>query len=121
MTETPLTDTPLHRMTPTGQVIPEGLDEALVSQVADTEVTDWFRNALDTTKELDYQEMLDWYGFKFAGWGSHLQHWTLEEVDKPTPEQHQHQRDILRADTAPLPPGALVPAIPIKPDTSRLR
>lgn len=33
MTETPLTDTPLHRMTPTGQVIPEGLDEALVSQV----------------------------------------------------------------------------------------
>ena len=95
--------------------------QALVSQVADTDVTDWFRNALDTTKELDYQEMLDWYGFRFAQSGNHLEYWTLEEVDKPTPEQLQHQRDILRADTAPLPPGALVPAIPVKPDTSRLR
>jgi predicted metalloprotease with PDZ domain len=94
---------------------------ALASQVADTDLTDWFHRALDTTQELDYQEMLDWYGFKFAGWGSHLQHWTLEEVEKPTPEQLQHQRDILRADTPPLPPGMLGPGTPVPPDTSRVR
>ena len=76
--------------------------QALASQVAGTDLTSWFAQALDTKQGLDYQEMRDWYGFKFAGWGGHLQHWTLEAVEKPTPDQLQHQRDILKADTERL-------------------
>lgn len=38
---------------------------AVASQVAGTDLGDFFHRALETTEELDYGEMLDWYGLKF--------------------------------------------------------
>lgn len=35
------------------------------SEVAGADLSAWFKDALETTKELDYSEMLDWYGLRF--------------------------------------------------------
>ena len=40
--------------------------EAVASAVAGTDLRDVFRRVLDTTEELDYTEMLDWYGLRFV-------------------------------------------------------
>jgi predicted metalloprotease with PDZ domain len=39
---------------------------AIANQVAGTDLADFFHRALDTTEELDYREMLDWYGLRFG-------------------------------------------------------
>lgn len=39
---------------------------AVASQIAGADLTDFFHHAVDTTEELDYIEMLDWYGLRFA-------------------------------------------------------
>jgi predicted metalloprotease with PDZ domain len=39
---------------------------AVASEVAKTDLTSWFRKALETTQELDYGDALAWYGLKFA-------------------------------------------------------
>lgn len=38
---------------------------AVCSEVAGTDLSAFFHNALETTEELDYTEMLDWYGLRF--------------------------------------------------------
>ncbi len=35
------------------------------SEVAGSDLSAWFKDALETTKELDYSEALDWYGLRF--------------------------------------------------------
>jgi predicted metalloprotease with PDZ domain len=35
------------------------------SEVAGSDLSAWFKDALETTKELDYSEMLDYYGLRF--------------------------------------------------------
>ncbi len=44
--------------------------QQVADSVAHTDLADWFHKALDSTDELDYQEMLDWFGLKFAGVGN---------------------------------------------------
>jgi predicted metalloprotease with PDZ domain len=39
---------------------------AAASEVGGADLRDFFRQALETTGELDYQEMLDWYGLRFS-------------------------------------------------------
>jgi predicted metalloprotease with PDZ domain len=38
---------------------------ATASEVAGSSLSEWFLTVLDSTKELDYSEMLDWYGLRF--------------------------------------------------------
>lgn len=38
---------------------------ATVNEVAGANLSEWFTAALESTKELDYAEMLDWYGLSF--------------------------------------------------------
>lgn len=38
---------------------------AVCGEVAGADLSEWFRKALETTEELDYGEMLDWYGLRF--------------------------------------------------------
>lgn len=38
---------------------------AVMSEVAGTDLSAWFRSAVSTTDELDYSEMLDWFGLRF--------------------------------------------------------
>ena len=40
--------------------------QAVASTVAGTDLRPFFHRVLDTTEELDYTEMLDWYGLAFA-------------------------------------------------------
>jgi predicted metalloprotease with PDZ domain len=39
---------------------------AVANQVAGTDLGDFFHHALETTQELDYVAMLDWYGLRFG-------------------------------------------------------
>jgi predicted metalloprotease with PDZ domain len=39
---------------------------ATVNAVAGADLSDFFHQTLETTGELDYQEMLDWYGLRFT-------------------------------------------------------
>jgi predicted metalloprotease with PDZ domain len=39
---------------------------AVANQVAGMDLGDFFHRALETTEELDYAEMLDWYGLRFG-------------------------------------------------------
>ncbi|MDX2181247.1 MAG: PDZ domain-containing protein [Bryobacteraceae bacterium] len=38
---------------------------ALASEVARQDLSNWFRQVLETTEELDYREALDWFGLRF--------------------------------------------------------
>jgi predicted metalloprotease with PDZ domain len=38
----------------------------VVNEVAGADLGDFFHHALETTEELDYEEMLNWYGLRFA-------------------------------------------------------
>jgi predicted metalloprotease with PDZ domain len=38
---------------------------ATASEVAGADLSEWFRVALESTKELDYSDLLDWYGLRF--------------------------------------------------------
>jgi len=38
---------------------------AVCNEVAGTDLSAFFKNALETTEELDYTEMLEWYGLRF--------------------------------------------------------
>ncbi len=40
---------------------------AVCNEVAGADLSSWFKNALETTEELDYKEMLEWYGLRFRG------------------------------------------------------
>jgi predicted metalloprotease with PDZ domain len=66
---------------------------ATAEEVAGVDLREWFHRALATTEELDYSEVLDWYGLGFAPDGS----WTLEIREDAT----EAQRARLRALSAP--------------------
>jgi len=38
---------------------------AVCNEVAGADLSEWFRRVLETTEELDYAEMLDWFGLRF--------------------------------------------------------
>jgi predicted metalloprotease with PDZ domain len=38
---------------------------ATVNEVAGSDLSEWFNAVLDSTKELDYGDLLDWYGLRF--------------------------------------------------------
>ena len=90
--------------------------QQVADSVAHTDLTDWFHTALDSTAELDYQEMLDWFGLKFARTGNRTEQWDLVAVDKPTPDQDDHLKTILLPDAQQNAPT--VPVVPkAKPDS----
>ena len=72
---------------------------ATVSEVAGVDLSDWFARALDSTQELDYAEMLDWFGLRF----SPADQWQLDVVDKPTPDQQHHLQALLKPDSEARP------------------
>lgn len=69
---------------------------ATVSEVAGTDLSDWFRRAVATTEELDYDEALDWYGLRFATVeGPSQRSWSLEVRPDATSSQKEHLRSLL--------------------------
>jgi len=73
--------------------------EAVASEVAGSDLSAWFHRALRTTEELDYTELLDWYGLKFVEPGSSdpARAWQLDVRPDATPAQRQHLERWLAA------------------------
>jgi predicted metalloprotease with PDZ domain len=78
---------------------------ATASEVAGVDLSDWFRKALTTTEELDYDEALDWFGLRFApAEGPAKQSWSLEARPDATEAQKDHLRSLFEPEPAPRRP-----------------
>jgi len=60
-------------------------------EVAGGDLRRWFTSAVSTTDELDYDDLLEWYGLRFVTSAGPAGAWTLE----PRPEQTAAQRQRL--------------------------
>lgn len=58
---------------------------AVCNEVAGADLSDWFRRVLETTEELDYSEMLDWFGLRFRPASGRPQLVTGITVNQNTP------------------------------------
>ena len=63
----------------------------VASEGAGTDLARSFHRALDTTAELDYMEMLELYGLRFAGGEDPTARWKLEVRQDATPAQRGRQ------------------------------
>ena len=61
-----------------------------VSDAAGVDVSDLLHKLIATTQEVDYTEMLDWFGLRFAPADDPAKAWTLEVRPDATPAQAQH-------------------------------
>jgi predicted metalloprotease with PDZ domain len=68
---------------------------ATVEQVAGRSMKAWFKNAIETPGELDYSEMLGWYGLRFAAADGAT--WKLEVRPRATRAQKNRLRALLRS------------------------
>jgi predicted metalloprotease with PDZ domain len=61
-------------------------------EVAGTDLKEWFRKALASTEEMDYSEMLDWFGLRMVVTDSKpsIKVWKLEIRDDATDTQKSH-------------------------------
>jgi predicted metalloprotease with PDZ domain len=68
--------------------------EAVAARIAGVDLSPWFQRALRSTEELDYTELLDWYGLRFAAPGSDdpARAWQLEVRPDSTPAQRERLR-----------------------------
>lgn len=65
------------------------------AEVAGTDLSEWFRRALESTEELDYSEALDWFGLRFAAGQDEATQWTLEVRPDVSDVQRRNLRDWL--------------------------
>lgn len=72
--------------------------EATAAEVAGADLAAFFGRAVRSTEELDYGEMLDWYGVRFAAAdpADPDREWTLEARPDATPEQAGHLQGFAR-------------------------
>jgi hypothetical protein len=66
---------------------------ATVEDVAGRNVKAWFAKAIASPGELDYGEMLAWYGLRFAGGAGTS--WDLEVRPQATGAQKRHLKALL--------------------------
>lgn len=65
-------------------------------QVAGGELTKWFQSAVSSTDELDYRDLLEWYGLQFTpSTGTITGNWTLSVRPDQTDTQRRHLADWL--------------------------
>ncbi|HEX5050799.1 MAG TPA: hypothetical protein VFZ65_03420 [Planctomycetota bacterium] len=72
--------------------------EALANELAGTDLAPFFDRTLRSTDELDYSEVLQWFGLRFrpaADDAPRAQRWVLEPSAQATAEQHAHLRALL--------------------------
>ena len=61
-----------------------------ISDAAGVDVSDLLHKLIATTEEVDYAEMLDWFGLRFGAADDPVKAWTLEIRPDATPAQKQH-------------------------------
>jgi predicted metalloprotease with PDZ domain len=78
--------------------------DAIASEIAGADLSAWFDHALRSTGELDYAELLDWYGLRFAEPGSAgpARAWQLEVRPGASPAQRQRLERWLAPTREPL-------------------
>lgn len=78
-----------------------------MGEVAEADLEAFFKTTLASTDELDYREMLEWFGLRFAepGAADPARAWALEVDPDATDEQRRHFASLL----APTPPSPLPP------------
>jgi predicted metalloprotease with PDZ domain len=72
-----------------------GQFRAVASSVAGVDLGAWFHRALDTTEELDYSDVLDWYGLQFAGGDDPRARWQLSVRSDASPSQRERLASFL--------------------------
>jgi len=65
------------------------------AEVVGTDLSEWFRQALESTEELDYSEALEWFGLRFAAGEDPATQWTLEVRPDVSEVQRRNLRDWL--------------------------
>jgi predicted metalloprotease with PDZ domain len=70
-----------------------------VSDAAGFDVGPLLHKLVATTEEVDYSEMLDWFGLRFAASDDPAKAWTLEVRADATPEQRAHLEAFLAHST----------------------
>jgi predicted metalloprotease with PDZ domain len=68
---------------------------ATVEEVAGRGVKAWFTKSIGSAGELDYGEMLGWYGLRFSAGASGGGSWQLEERPRATPAQRRQLAALL--------------------------
>ena len=70
--------------------------QAVASEVAGTDLSAWFRRAINSTEELDYSEALDWYGLRFADTSAAgKERWALQVRPDATAAQRARLKALL--------------------------
>jgi predicted metalloprotease with PDZ domain len=60
-------------------------------RVADGDLSEWFRRSVSSTEELDYSDLLEWYGLRFVPSGGKIGgNWKLEVRPDQTDEQKRN-------------------------------
>ncbi len=65
-------------------------------EVAGADLRRWFTSAVSSTDELDYSDLLDWYGLRFVPSSGPAGAWTLERRPDQTAAQQQRMANWLR-------------------------
>lgn len=69
-------------------------------RIADTDLRTWFADAVSSTKELDYTDLLEWYGLRFVPSGGQIEgDWTLAVRPDQTADQRRHLAEWLAPST----------------------
>src|SRR5262249_30051379 len=89
--------------------------QATASEVAGIDLTAFFHKKLATTEELDYSEMLDWFGLRFAERDSPdpAKSWALEIRADSTDTQSAHLRHLLAPSNSAMPGATASMTIPV--------
>jgi predicted metalloprotease with PDZ domain len=66
-----------------------------VSDAAGFDVGPLLHTLIATTEEIDYSEMLEWFGLQFARGGDPAREWMLEIRADATPAQKAHLASLL--------------------------
>jgi predicted metalloprotease with PDZ domain len=59
-------------------------------EVAGVPLDAWYRSAVASTEELDYSEVLEWFGLRFVSGAGSAGAWTLERRPDQSPAQRAH-------------------------------
>ena len=62
----------------------------VAEEVADGDLREWFRKSISSTEELDYSDVLEWYGLRFVTAEGAASSWKLEVIPNPTELQRRN-------------------------------
>jgi TonB family protein len=86
-----------------------------MADAAGIDTKDLLHRLVATTEEVDYSEMLDWFGLRFMT-GDPTKEWTLEIRPDRTPAQQEHLAALLAHSHAPSVPAGAIGAAAGPPD-----